>query len=78
MPLSEQCRDERTVYAAGMTWLAWLGVVVVIVAIAAVTGFKPKGTRHVARTRMMGGARIALIAIVIIVLYLAYRARSGG
>ncbi len=62
----------------GMTWLAWLGVVVVIVAIAAVTGLKPKGTRHVAKTRMMGGARLALLAIVIIVLYLAYRARSGG
>jgi hypothetical protein len=58
-----------------MTWLAWLGVVVVIVAIAAVTGIKPKGTRHVARTRLMGGARLALLAIVIIVAYLVYRAR---
>jgi len=62
----------------GMTWLAWLGVVVVVVAIAAVTGLKPKKTRHVAKTRMMGGARLALLAIAIIVLYLAYRARSGG
>ena len=40
-----------------MTWLGWLGVVVLIVAVAAVTGLKPKGTRHVARTRLMGGAR---------------------
>ena len=61
-----------------MTWLAWLGVVVVIVAIAAVTGFKPKGTRHVASTRMMGVARIVLAAIVIILAYLAYRSRAGG
>ena len=61
-----------------MTWLAWLGVVVVIAAVAAVTGVKPKGTRHVAGTRLMGGARLALVVIVIIVLYLAYRARSGG
>jgi hypothetical protein len=59
----------------GMTWLSWLGVVVVIVAIAAVTGIKPKGTRHVARTSLMSGARLALIAIVIIVGYLVYRAR---
>jgi hypothetical protein len=65
-------------YAPAMTWLAWLGVVVVIVGIAAVTGIKQKGTRHVARTRMMGGARLALLAIVIIIAYLAYRARSGG
>ena len=61
-----------------MTWLAWLGVVVVIVAIAAVTGFKPKGTRHVAGTRMMGVARFVLLLIVIIAAYLAYRARAGG
>ncbi len=58
-----------------MTWLGWLGVVVVIVAIAAVTGVKPAGTRHVARTRLMGGARLALIVIAIIVAYLVYRAR---
>jgi hypothetical protein len=32
----------------------------------------------VARTRLMGGARLALIVIIIIVAYLAYRARSGG
>ena len=63
---------------AGMTWLAWLGVVVLVVAIAAVTGIKPKGTRHVARTKMMGGARIALFVIALIVVYLAYRAYSGG
>lgn len=61
-----------------MTWLSWLGIVVVIVAIAAVTGFKPGGTRHVARTRLMGGARFALLIIVIIIVYLAFRARSGG
>jgi hypothetical protein len=61
-----------------MTWLAWLGVVVVIVAIAAVTGFKPKGTRHVAGTRMMGVARFVLFLIVLIAAYLAYRARAGG
>ena len=62
----------------GMTWLAWLGIVVVVVAIAAVTGIKPKGTRHVARTSRMGGARLALLVIAIIVAYLIYRSRSGG
>ena len=61
-----------------MTWLAWLGLAVIITAVAAVTGFKPKGTRHVARTRLMGVARIALLIIVAICAYLAFRARSGG
>jgi hypothetical protein len=61
-----------------MTWLAWLGLAVIVTAVAAVTGIKPKGTRHVARTQLMGVARLALLALVIIFLYLALRARSGG
>jgi hypothetical protein len=61
-----------------MTWLGWLALAVIITAVAAVTGFKPKGTRHVARTRLMGVARIALLIIVAICVYLAFRARSGG
>jgi hypothetical protein len=61
-----------------MTWLVWLGIAVVITAVAAVTGIKPAGTRHVAGTRMMGVARLALLAALIIVGYIAYRARFGG
>jgi hypothetical protein len=61
-----------------MNWLVWLGLAVLVAAIAAVTGIKPKGTRPVAHTRMMGVGRIALLAIVIILAYLAFRARSGG
>ena len=61
-----------------MTWLGWLALVVLITGVAAVTGIKPKGTRHVARTRLMGGARYALLAIVLIVAYLAYWASRGG
>lgn len=60
-----------------MNWLVWLGLAVVIVAIAAVTGVKPKGTRHVANTRMMGVGRIVLLVIVVIFAYMAYRARGG-
>jgi hypothetical protein len=61
-----------------MTWLGWLAIAVVITAIAAVTGIKPKGTRHVAGTRMMGVARVALLIFIAICAYLAFRARSGG
>ena len=60
-----------------MNWLMWLGLAVVVTGVAAVTGIKPKGTRPVAHTRMMGVGRIALLAIVLIFAYLAYRARSG-
>jgi hypothetical protein len=61
-----------------MNWLVWLGLAVLVAATAAVTGIKPKGTRPVAHTRMMGVGRVALLAIVVIFAYLAFRARSGG
>ncbi|HEY0158052.1 MAG TPA: hypothetical protein VGF28_12265 [Thermoanaerobaculia bacterium] len=60
-----------------MNWLVWLGLAVVVAGIAAVSGVKPKGTRHVAHTRMMGVGRIALFVVVAIFAYLAYRARGG-
>jgi hypothetical protein len=59
-----------------MNWLVWLGLAVVIAAIAAVTGVKPKGTRPVAHTRMMGVGRVVLFIIVAIFAYMAYRARG--
>ena len=58
-----------------MTWLTWLVLAAVVTAIAAVTGIKPKGTRHVAHTSMMGVARVVLLFIVAVFLYLAYSAR---
>ena len=61
-----------------MSWFAWLGLAVLITAIAAVSGIKPKGTRHVANTRLMGVARFVLLVLVIIFAYLAFRARAGG
>ena len=60
-----------------MNWLVWLSIAVAIAVVAAVTGIKPKGTRPVAHTRLMGVARIFLFLIVAIIVYLAYRARGG-
>jgi hypothetical protein len=61
-----------------MIWFGWLSLVVLITAFAAVTGFKAKGTRPVARTRLMGMARLALLAIGIVLAYVAFRAYSAG
>ncbi len=60
-----------------MNWIVWLGLAVVVTAIAAVTGIKPKGTRPVAHTRLMGVGRIALLVLVVIFAWLAYHARGG-
>lgn len=61
-----------------MTWLTWLLVALVVATFAALTGIKPKGSRPVAHTQLMGVARVVLIVIVLIVAYMAFRARSGG
>lgn len=61
-----------------MSWLFWLLLAAIVTAFAAVTGVKPKGTRHVARTGLMGAARLALLVFVVIFAYMAFRARSGG
>ena len=63
-----------------MTWLEWLGLALVITAVAAITGISPRGGRHVAGTRMMGVARIALLAFIVICVaaYVFVRVRSGG
>jgi uncharacterized membrane protein YhaH (DUF805 family) len=61
-----------------MNWLIWLGLAVLIGVIAAVTGIKPKGTRPVARTRLMGVGRFFLLLLIVLFAWLALRARSGG
>jgi len=61
-----------------VTWLFWLVLALIIAAVAAVTGMQPKGGRPVAGTHLMGVGRVALLVLVLIFAYLAYRARSGG
>ena len=61
-----------------MTWLTWLMVALLVATFAALTGIKPKGSRPVAHTRLMGVARFVLVVAVLIVAYIALRVRSGG
>lgn len=60
-----------------MNWIVWLSLAVVVCAIAAVTGVKPRGTRHVAHSRMMGVGRVFLVILVVIFAVMAYRAHGG-
>lgn len=61
-----------------MGWLFWLGLAVLVSAVAAITGIKSKGTRPVARTQLMAFGRFALLVLIAIFAYLAFRARSGN
>lgn len=60
-----------------MNWIIWLSLAVVVTAVAAVTGIKPRGTRHVAHSRLMGAGRVMLMIMVVIFAILAFRARNG-
>jgi len=56
-----------------MSWLVWLTLAVIVTGVAAVTGIKPKNTRHVSRTSLMGVARVFLWIIAIVLIYQAWR-----
>jgi len=56
-----------------MSWIFWLGLAVVVGALAALTGLKPRGTKPVSNTRLMGVARVVLVVMVIVFLYFAWR-----
>lgn len=59
-----------------MNWLMLIAIAVILSVIAAVTGIKPKKTRPVAHTRMMGVARFVLAVIAFILVYLAFQTRA--
>jgi hypothetical protein len=61
-----------------VNWLFWLGLAVLLSAFAAVTGFKARGTRPVASTRLMAVGRFLLLLLIVLCAYIAYRSRSGG
>ena len=60
-----------------MTWFVLLGLAAIITAIAAVAGLKPKGTQHLAHTRLIVVARIVLVILGMLLLgvYFASRGR---
>lgn len=60
-----------------MSWIFWLGLAVLVGAVAALTGLKPKGTKPVSNTRLMGVARFILIVMILVFLYFAYRGYSA-
>jgi hypothetical protein len=58
-----------------MTWLTWLVLAVLIAGVAALVGLQPKGARPVARTQLMGVARMVLFLLALVIAYFAYTSR---
>jgi hypothetical protein len=61
-----------------MSWIELLLAAAVLAAVAALTGIKPRGTRPVARTRLMKAARIVLLLIAAGLAALAIAAAVAG
>lgn len=61
-----------------MTWYTWLIAAALLAAVAAVTGIQPKGARRVAGTSLMTVARAVLVLVVLLCLFLAYRAGAAA
>jgi len=58
-------------------WMFGVVLVLLIVAVVALSGAQPEGGRPVARTRLMGVARVVVLVVVLVLAYLAFRS-SGG
>ena len=56
-----------------MSWFTFLAIALIIAVIAAVSGVKPKGSRHVAHTRLLGMARVILVIVALIFIGMALR-----
>ena len=59
-----------------MTWYTALIAAALVAAVAAITGIKPKGSRHVAHTRLMGVARVVLIIFLTIIAIFVFHAHA--
>jgi hypothetical protein len=60
-----------------MTWLHLLGLALVVAVVAALTGIKPKKSKPVARTHLMGAARVVLVLLALVLVVLAIRGAMG-
>ena len=77
--LQGSCRSDYAVWHdRAVNWIVWLGLAVLVTAVAAITGIKAKGTRPVAKSRLMGVARFILLLLILVFVYFAVRARSGS
>jgi hypothetical protein len=61
-----------------MSWLTLLWIVAIVIALVALTGFKPRGTRHVAGTHLMTAARITLGIVAVVLVLIALGVFHGS
>lgn len=56
-----------------MSWIVILWIAAAIAALIALTGIKPKGTRHVAHTHLINAARVCFVIILLILAFAAFK-----
>ena len=56
-----------------MNWIVILWIAAAVTALIALTGIKPKETRHVAHTHLITAARICFVIILLILAAMAFQ-----
>ncbi len=56
-----------------MSWIVILWIAAAVAALIALTGIKPKGTRHVAHTHLINAARVCFVIILLILAFAAFQ-----
>ena len=61
-----------------MSWLFWLTAAVVVTVLFVVFGLRPRGARPAANSRLMGVARVVLLIVIVVLVYLFLKGRAAG
>lgn len=56
-------------------WIYQVGLALAVVVVVVVLGFRMKGTRPAANTRLMAVARVILLIVIVVLFYMFLRAR---
>ena len=58
-------------------WIYQVGLALAVVVVFVVLGFRAKGTRPAANTRLMAVARVILLIVIVLLFYMFLHTRAG-
>ena len=61
-----------------MSWLFWLTAAVVVSVLFVVFGLRPRGARPADSSHLMAIARVVLLIVIVVLVYLFLKGRAAG
>jgi hypothetical protein len=61
-----------------VSWFFWLTAAVVVTVLFVVVGLRPRGARPAAGSHLMGIARVVLLIVIVVLVYLFLKGRGAG